>query len=168
MDGKAGDGVHHGARRDIDRHVRRRVCSVSSRPASRFSSTSTDSGSKRPAENSTFEHDLAFGDEPALAADEVALADVAIGGDARIGRVVDADGLHQASAGSGAVEAITWPWLSRRRAISTSAARRSGAASRRCGKKTRRTSSPERDVQPVGVEARHRPAVVAALAKWRA
>jgi hypothetical protein len=37
------------------------------------------------------QHYLALGDEQALAADEIALADVAIRGDARIVRVVDQD-----------------------------------------------------------------------------
>jgi hypothetical protein len=54
MDVKAGNGVHHLLRGNIDRHVgRRRLRAFPASPPSRFSSTSTESALNRPEENST-------------------------------------------------------------------------------------------------------------------
>jgi hypothetical protein len=41
------------------------------------------------------QHHLALGDELALSADQIRLADIAIGGDARIVRIVDGDDRRQ-------------------------------------------------------------------------
>ena len=63
-----------------------------------MSSRKTDSIAKRERRERA-EDDLAFGDEAPAMADEVALADAEIGGDARIVGVRDAlDGSHGAGA----------------------------------------------------------------------
>ena len=67
---------------------------MSARPDSLFASTSTDSASKSRRREEHVEHDLALGDEAALATGEVALANRKIGRDARIGGIVDADYFH--------------------------------------------------------------------------
>ncbi len=67
------------------------LASVAAIPASRESRISTDSACEAPGRKQHVEHDLALGDEAALAADEIALANVAIGGNARIVGVVDRD-----------------------------------------------------------------------------
>ena len=91
MDVEAGDGVHHGLRRDIDRHggrgERQRLLHAL-QPAvedERGFGLEATGGEKH------VQHHLALGDETVLPPDEIALADGAIGGDARIVGVFYAD-----------------------------------------------------------------------------
>ncbi len=87
MEREAGDGIEHGlargVERDVGREAREQVCERIDPPL--VDQQRGGAVARRPGEHG--QHHLALGDEGALPADEIALADIAIGGDARIGGV---------------------------------------------------------------------------------
>ena len=97
MDVEAGDGVHHGLRRDVDRHRRRRQAQRVGEALQPVFQHQHGFRLEARCRKQHVEHDLALGDEAALPADEIAFADRKIGCDARIGRIVDADEFHVSS-----------------------------------------------------------------------
>ena len=91
MHRKAGHLVHHGARGDINRHCGWRLGQRRRHSGQPRIEDQRRFGVEARGRKQHVEHDLALGHEPALAADEIALANVAIGGNARIVGIVDRD-----------------------------------------------------------------------------
>ena len=94
MDMEAGDGVHDGLRRRIDRHRGGRETQRVGEARQPVLQHQHRFRLETRGGEEHVQHDLALGDETAMPTGEVAFADGQVGRDARIGGIVDADDFH--------------------------------------------------------------------------
>ena len=94
MDMEAGNRLEQRGVRDIDRQIGWRAAEDVGEARQPALQHQHQLRREAAAAKEDVEHHLAFGDEAALAADQVALAQRAIGGDARVIGVDNADRLH--------------------------------------------------------------------------